>query len=372
MTRHSSALKLHPRPRHSSGRAFASTTPSSPESRGRRGSSIRAPGRVKVVATATIMIASILLATSAADATPPGENGRIAFRQFFNERRTWGAIFTSEADGTDITQVTHPRRGVLTDTPDWSPNGRWLTFRRDIRGDHGSHIFKIRPDGTDRVDLTKLTEHRGPDWAEDRGAAWSPDGKRIAFVRGFARSRGGPNVFVMWIDGTHLHQVTRPVGRYEDYGPQWSPDGTHLAFKRLTESECGCRTADHAALFTVRVDGPHLRRLTPWKLDGGDEPDYSPNGRWILFISYQCLCRSNNLWVVHPNGSALHRITSDPGHRFLWLSSSFSPDGTMIVTARRPTDGLADVYVMHADGTGLTNITASPQYDSNPDWGPRA
>jgi hypothetical protein len=158
---------------------------------------------------------------------------------------------------------------VQTVTPDWSPNGRWLTFRRF--GDRPSHIFRIRSDGTHREDLTKLTGHKGADWVEDRGAAWSPNGKRIAFVRGFDRPRGGPNVFVMRLDGTHLHQITRPVGRYEDYGPQWSPDGTHLAFKRYTESECGCRAADQSALFTIRVDGTHLQRLTPWRLDGGDD-----------------------------------------------------------------------------------------------------
>jgi Tol biopolymer transport system component len=224
------------------------------------------------------------------------------------------------------------------------------------------------------VDLTKLTEHRGADWAGDRGAAWSPNGKRIAFVRGFDRPRGGPGVFVMRIDGTHLHRITKPVGRYGDFGPQWSPDGTHLAFKRLTESECNCRTADRAALFTIRVDGTHVRKLTPWRLDGGDEPDYSPDGRWILFESHQCICRPNNLWVVHPNGSDLHRITTNPGDEFVWLSSSFSPDGTMIVTSRRPgvgAAGNADVYVMNVDGSGLTDVTASDGYDSDPDWGPR-
>jgi len=45
----------------------------------------------------------------------------------------------------------------------------------------------------------------------------------------------------------------------------------------------------------------------------------------------------------------------------------------MIVTSRKPIDetaGAADVYVMQTDGTSLTNVTASPDHDSDPDWGP--
>jgi Tol biopolymer transport system component len=93
-----------------------------------------------------------------------------------------------------------------------------------------------------------------------------------------------------------------------------------------------------------------------------------------MFGSHTCCAGPNNLWLVHPNGSGRHRITTNPGHQFVWLSSSFSPDGSMIVAGRRPADesaGNADVYVMNVDGSSFTNITLSAGYDSDPDWGPR-
>jgi TolB protein len=175
----------------------------------------------------------------------------------------------------------------------------------------------------------------------------------------------------MRADGTHVRQVTNPSSAYEDYGPQWSPDGTRIAFKRITGNRCDCDHAGLAALFTVRLDGTDLRRLTPWRLDGGDEPDYSPDGRWILFLSHQCLCRPTNLWEVHPNGRGLHSITENPAGTYLWLSSSFSPDGKMIVSARKPfPEGDADINVMNNDGSGLEMAAQRRAYDSSPDWGP--
>jgi Tol biopolymer transport system component len=77
--------------------------------------------------------------------------------------------------------------------------------------------------------------------------------------------------------------------------------------------------------------------------------------------------------MIHPNGTGLHRITNTGGD-IAWLSSSFSPNGTMIVTSRTPgfgAAGNADVYVMNVDGTGLQNITTSARWDSAPDWGPQ-
>jgi cytochrome c5 len=57
-----------------------------------------------------------------------------------------------------------------------------------------------------------------------------------------------------------------------------------------------------------------------------------------------------------------------------YASSSFSPDGRMIVTARTPgtgPDGAADVVVMRADGSHARAITKSPLWESAADWGPR-
>jgi Tol biopolymer transport system component len=130
-----------------------------------------------------------LLAAGSAHATPSGQNGRIAYRIYFNEEHTAGAIFTMDPDGTDVVQVTHPKPGVLHTEPDWSADGQWITFTRVPRGGlltgyptpvgKENHVIIIRPDGTDRTDLTKVTCVRDDGCVGDRLSAWSPDGDWI-------------------------------------------------------------------------------------------------------------------------------------------------------------------------------------------------
>src|SRR5207237_6794837 len=63
-------------------------------------------------------------------ATPPGRNGKIVFRRYFNQDHSWGVLFTVNPDESGIRQITHPGKGVLDNEPDWSPNGRQVAFQR--------------------------------------------------------------------------------------------------------------------------------------------------------------------------------------------------------------------------------------------------
>jgi TolB protein len=200
--------------------------------------------------------------------------------------------------------------------------------------------------------------------------AWSSSGRRIAFTRDFGPigPEHGVGLFVMRADGIHVRQVTQEVAprSFQDSKPQWSPDDTRLVFDRQRLSD------DQYAVFTVRLDGTHAHRLTSWRLSPDDNPDWSPDGRWVLFHSHGDDGGQSNLYLVHPNGTDLHRITHTHGGTYTWLSSSFSPDGTMITVSRTPgvgKTGSADVYVMSVDGTGLFDVTSSASWESNNDWG---
>ncbi len=336
-----------------------------------------------IVAIATA-VSTMLLTAVPARATFPGKNGRIAFRRYLNDTHTRAAIFTINTDGTGLLQLTHPRRGVAHEVPDWSPDGRWIAYERDwgtcCPETHPRHIFRIRADGIGRKDLTQpncpaLSPPVPTDTCyEESLPAWSPNGKRIAFIRifGSCPPHCGTDlfdVFIMRANGTHVRRITKSPPRYMDVSVMWSPDGTRLVFVRSDEG----RDPSRDAVFTVHVDGTHLHQLTPWRLDAGDSPDWSPDGRWILFRSHTGGGHPSNVYLVHPNGSGLHRITSASGGDFTWLSSSFSPDGTRITVGRYPAAGPAgnaDVYVMNVDGSGLEDVTNSVKWDSAPDWGP--
>ena len=210
-----------------------------------------------------------------------------------------------------------------------------------------------------------------PECTDDAEPAISPDTREIAFLHasGALDEDGNVEHAAIWImraDGRRPHVLTHPRSRVEeDVEPQWSPDGRRLVFTRVLLA-----THQHA-VFTVRADGTGLRQLTPYSLDAGDGPDWSPDGSRILFRTHESENFLNsNLATIRPDGSGLRLLTHVPPTRMV-LSSSYSPDGRYITSALGGVGGLPDVFVMRADGTGERPVTSTTVWDSAPDWGPR-
>jgi Tol biopolymer transport system component len=199
---------------------------------------------------------------------------------------------------------------------------------------------------------------------------WSPDGKLIAYqcqVQPSATDPGYSRICVMDADGSHVHALAQtPVTGLSDGAPAWSPDGKELAFDRGVH--------DQHAIFVMNADGGNARQVTPWSLSGG-QPDWSPDGKRLLFYSnYQGPPTvSANLYVIRPDGTGLVRLTHARGGAVQYLSASFSPDGKWIAFGRTPgtgSAGNADIYVMRANGSAVTDVTHSAIWDSGVDWGP--
>ena len=311
------------------------------------------------LAASALIVGMLGVGTVPAYATTPGENGLIAFRRYFDDAQTLGAIFTIRPNGTGLIQVTHRGKVAYDHQPVWSPDGKWIAFHR-VESGKPSRIFKVRPDGTD---LTLLS--LDPTAGEDGYPAWSPDGKRIAFHR-YNDSTGLDALFVMRADGTHVREI--PGTGHDTYRglgiARYSPDGTQLVF--------GAKTKNGWATFTIRLDGTHTRRVTPWALGAGAY-DWSPDGRWLLIESNGDTGLQRNVFLVHPNGNDLHAVTHTyTGGRSNWGGLAFSPDGTKIAAAHTGVGKVnPDIWVMRLDGSGLRDITNSLIYDSAPGWGPR-
>ena len=61
---------------------------------------------------------------------------------------------------------------------------------------------------------------------DEKGAAWSPDGKRIAFGSDRGTAQGFDHVWVANADGSRPHRLARQPGER----PAWSPDGAYVVF----------------------------------------------------------------------------------------------------------------------------------------------
>ena len=324
------------------------------------------------------LVALTLVATllpASALATAPGVNGRIAFRRYLGPDRTQGAIFVANPDGTDERQLTRPPRNGGDDYPDVSPDGSFVAFERCVSA-CGLYIVNTDGSGLHRVDKDGCKPGKQPPACADASyVAISPDGKQLAFNRGFGQVRNDQidhaGIYRMRIDGSGLKRVSLPKKRTaEDGEPQWSPDGRQIVFVRHNVT---ARPRGQQAVMVVNADGTGLRRVTPYKLKAGDGPDWSPDGTQILFRSPENENFLNDdIWTIHPDGTGLRRVTHVAGTKTKVYSASFSPDGSSITLGLTGVGGQADVWRIGVDGTGLTPVTRTPRWDSAPDWGPLA
>ena len=306
------------------------------------------------IAAALICIAATLVAAAGvAQATVPGPNGPIVYQATVGKHVQ---LFTVRPDGTGVRQLTRFKDSDSVH-PSWSPDGSRIAFERDFSTHSGIYTMAVQG-GSEIVSLTPRGFQGNP--------AYSPDGTSIVFDR---QMPNGDGLWLMQKDGTgrrHLTQNKRP-GDGEcrcDESPVFSPDGKRIAFVRAI-------TDQKTAAFLVDADGSGLRQLTPWRLGVSAKLDWSPDGTRILISSPQAERpgRASNVYTIHPDGTGLTQLTHETKPGVHDLADGFSPDGTRIIFAKTVDSSPFQVYVMNADGTAVHRLTTG--VDAHwASWGP--
>jgi Tol biopolymer transport system component len=276
-----------------------------------------------------------VLLPALSSATPPGRNGRIAYMR--KDRAGHWQVWVASSSLSGAKQLTHGHYD--SGWPVWSPTGKRLAFdsnRTDHTPDNSKQVndvFLLRPDGSG---VEKLTDSKGV----NGDAAWSPSGKLIAFDSDRGHSSGFSAVYVMNAKGTRLRRVTKPAPPLSDYKPRFSPDGRHLLFVRAR----GTAETAPAALFTARLDGSGLHRLTRFGLHV-DDSDWSPNAKRIVFEGYP-QGAYGDIYVIDATGGTPVDLTHDPTGQ---ADPVWSPDGRKILF-------LDNGYVNGVGRTGLATM----------------
>ena len=261
-------------------------------------------------------------------------------------------IYLMDADGSHRIRLSGPDEQTDTD-PAWSPDRCRIAFTR-FTGTEEQDIYLMAADGNS---IRRLTT----DPARDMFPDWSPDGKQIVFVS--YRDGGIRNLFVMNADGSDQRQLTKNKGGYSQWD-QWSPTGDEIAFTYNPGGNQG------TSIYAIKPDGSGQRQVAapPGGL-GDQEPAWSPDGEKIYVISNRSSL--TEIWEMRVDGSGLQQLTHFGGSPSPEHSLRVSPDGKYLAfygTGPEVVRNSTEIYVINADGSGLSNISNAIGADEWLDW----
>lgn len=307
---------------------------------------------VRASCTFTVFVACVvlLLTGSSNGAVASASQGLVAFERltctYEDEGETCSMdIWVVNGDGGGERLLTRKPTGG-GGFPAWSPDGRRIAFVSES----DREVWVMNRDGSGQRRLTRLSgDVSSFNDADD--PAWAPDGRRIAFG-------SGRHLYTVSADGTSPRRLTEMPADADS--PSWAPDGRRIAFHT--------HAFGRDAIYVINADGANRRRLTPKGLFAGG-PAWSPDGRRILFWRRKGDLVSHVLSVnvINANGTGLRQLSEagQGGH------AAWSPDGRRIAFARGARLGVDfTVSVMSTDGGGETRVSQIGTVADQPAWSP--
>ena len=218
----------------------------------------------------------------------------------------------------------------------------YITSIRDSQGKEKIHLRVADADGYHPQTIVSSTEPL-------MSPAWSPDGRRIAYVS-FENKQ--PSIWVQEVFTGQRERLTAFKGI--NGAPAWSPDGRFLA---LTLSKDG-----NPDIFIMDLQRRSVRPLTRhWAID--TEPAWSPDGKYIVFTSDRG--GAPQIYRVPVSGGEPERISFEGGYN---ARASYAPDGRHLTLVTRVNGdyriGMLDML------NGTLQVMSRGDLDESPSFAP--
>ena len=172
-------------------------------------------------------------------------------------------LVISDADGQNIRNALNSAEPIIS--PAWSPDGKRVAY---VSFEDRKPVIYIHELATGK--RISLSNQKG----NNSAPAWSPDGKKVAL----ALSRdGNTQIYIMNADGTGLQRLTR--GSTIDTEPQFSPDGRFIYFT----SDRGGNPQIYR--MSAEGEGSEGAKRISYKQAFVTSPRISPDGKNLVFIA---------------------------------------------------------------------------------------
>ncbi|HXB70991.1 MAG TPA: hypothetical protein VNY05_22340 [Candidatus Acidoferrales bacterium] len=264
-------------------------------------------------------------------------------------------LFVADADGKNEHALPHRESEY---SPSLTPDGQWIVFTSERAGQ--SDLYRVHPDGSG---LEQLTD----DPAFDDQGALSPDGKSLAFIS--TRGEGFANLWRLDIASHKYQNLTH--SRSGNFRPAWSPDGRQIAFS--SDRDANPRRfpgqwehMQSTGIYLIHPDGTGLRRLT--KAGGfAGSPMWSSDAKRVLYYETDetgaYLAKSGNsrtelVSVDIATGERLQITASNE----VKLSPQWLPGGKISYAVRGPNN--AGLRILYPDRRVVTIVPGAIRHPS--------
>lgn len=271
-----------------------------------------------------------------------GTKGIASSKIAFVSRRTGHPeIYIMDYDGWGVRRFTYDRSMAFF--PAWSPDGKriaYVSFKED------RPFIQIRS-VIDRLPVRAFRFSSGT----PSSPVFSPDGRYLAFSS--SKDSNSMQLYIADLQTGRIRQLTR-LRSVIHTSPRWNPrTGRELAF-----------ISDRSGtpqIYVIDTESGTTRRLLT---EGGaaDSPAWSPDGRYIAFAWRPPEATKYDIFIMDIASQQIVQLTDGPGSN---ESPTWSPDGRHLAFQSNRS-GRFEIYVMHVDGSGVKQITKAG--GTSPAW----